>query len=127
VAGTVRPAEKSLKMDTILPVAPAAMAHLDALALYPDAPIVAVHWMDAGFSSTEEIDGRDLPKGYRAGCPDCTVGLFVGVEDGCVILSESAYVRGNKPTRYRHIWNIPMPLVIRIDELRPASGHLEVA
>ena len=84
MAGTVRPAEKSLKMDTILPVAPAAMAHLDALALYPDAPIVAVHWMDAGFSSTEEIDGRDLPKGYRAGCPDCTVGLFVGVEDGCV-------------------------------------------
>jgi hypothetical protein len=95
---------------------------LEKFAQYPKAPMVAVHWYDACFDSSERIYG-EVESNYRAGCPDILVGFYHGVHDRCVVISTSAYVREGKPDNHRHIWNIPVGMIIRVDrlEFRPAD------
>lgn len=84
--------------------------------LYPSAKPVMVYWLDAGFSGDEKIYGT-ASEDYKAGCPDCIVGFLLGAKDDCLLLGHSAYVREHQPTSYRHIWNIPLSLIIEIKEL----------
>lgn len=93
------------------------LAHLAIKIKYAEAPIVLVHWLDASFDSQERIVGENPPGDYVAGCMDVVMGYFLGVQDGCVILGHSAYVRVNEKTSYRHIWNIPEGMIVKIEPL----------
>ena len=101
-----------------LPVAQKFLEHLLQLARLPDAPMIALHWFDAAFDSQERWTGREPSENYKAGCPDVVVEFYLGIEDGCVIISHSAYVREARPNTFRHIWNIPVSLVIKVEVLQ---------
>lgn len=89
------------------------------LAKRPEATPVMLHWLDAGFSNTQRLEGNgapQIPKGYRGGCPDCTIGFYLGTRDGCVMLGESVYIRDGHHS-FRHIWDIPEDLIIKVEIL----------
>ena len=101
-----------------LPAPQKFLEHLLPLARLPEAPMIALHWFDAAFAADERWHGSEPSQDYKAGCPDVVVGLYLGIVDGCVIMSHSAYVRENRPTAYRHIWNIPVSLVVKVEVLQ---------
>ncbi len=101
--------------DLELPKTP--LSHLENLARRAEAPMVLLHWFDACFDSSERVSGRELPDSYRSGCIDVVCGYYIGICDGCVVLSHSAYVREGRPTNYRHLWNIPVSLVVKVEIL----------
>lgn len=93
------------------------LSHLAPRIKYAEAPLVLVHWLDACFDSQERIVGEKAPEDYVAGTMDVVIGYYLGVADGCVILAHSAYVRKDEKTSYRHIWNIPERMVVKIETL----------
>ena len=77
--------------------------------------VVVVHWMDANFDSSGRIVNGHLQ--CAVGCPDATVGYYHGIENGCVVLSTSAYVSDSGGENHRHVWTIPLGMVVGIDTL----------
>ncbi len=89
---------------------------------FPDASLVAVHWLDASFDSNEKIIG-ELPSNYKAGIVDLLVGMYLGMRDGCIVISNSVYVgESRRNDSHRHIWNIPVDMIINIEPLVPSSS-----
>jgi hypothetical protein len=110
-----------MSTSTKLPKTP--LSRLKALALRAEAPMILLHWLDACFDSTERVSGRKLPKGYQSGCIDVICGYFVGICDECVVMSHSAYVRKGRPTNYRHLWNIPIGMIVKVEVLEVKKGR----
>lgn len=79
--------------------------------------MVRVFWFDAGFFSEERIHGPEFEEKYKSGCPDLTIGFYLGTVNGCVVLGESVYARKGEKDSYRHIWNIPVGMIIKVDVL----------
>jgi hypothetical protein len=108
-----------------LPTPNPELAKLLDVAKLPDAPLIALHWYDAAFDSNERFYGRKAPEDYKAGILDVVVGMYLGIVDGCVLMTHSAgHAPQGKPTSYRHVWNIPVQLVVKVEVLAPVSANL---
>lgn len=111
-------------MVTKLPKANRDYKYLLKFCESPQAPMVLVHWLDASFDSHASIWENELPQDYSAGYIDRTIGFLLGVRENSLILGESA---GKSPksennSKYRHIWDIPLSYVIKIEELEAKNN-----
>lgn len=95
----------------------AVLRHLNKKALDSKKQMVVVHWLDANFDRDGHIRSNNRFDCATDGCLDATIGYYHGIRDGCVILSNSAYIRDDAWESHRLIWSIPKSLVVRVDVL----------